>query len=81
MYTYISDMVTADTSAVKPRLPAHKARLQDRPTPAVNIRVHTNTYYRLKAICQRTGWTYDELIRELLNSGGDDTIATWATRR
>jgi hypothetical protein len=64
-------MVTTDTSAVKPRLPAHKARLADRPTPAVNVRVHTHTYYRLKTICKQNDLTFDQLISLLLNTHAD----------
>ncbi len=59
-------MVQADTSAVKPRLPAHKARLQDRPTPAVNIRVHLDTYQLLKNLSHSYAMSYDDVIKALL---------------
>jgi hypothetical protein len=58
-------MVTTDTSAVKPRLPAHRAKLRDRPTPAVNIRLHVDTYDALRRM-KRPGESFDQLIRLLM---------------
>src|SRR3989304_2973273 len=43
-------MVVGDTSLVKPGLPTNRRPLRDRPTPAVTIRVHLDTYDWLKKL-------------------------------
>ena len=58
-------MVVGDTSLVKPRLPTNRRPLRDRPTPAVNIRVHLDTYDWLKKL-KKPDESFDHLIRLLL---------------
>jgi hypothetical protein len=76
MYTCSRDMITTDTSAVKPRLPAHKAKLRDRPTPAVNIRVHVDTYEQLKLLTYNTGMSFNDVIRALLSDADDRSVVS-----
>ena len=58
-------MVVGDTSLVKPRLPTNRRPLRDRPTPAVTIRVHLDTYDWLKKL-KKPDESFDHLIRLLL---------------
>jgi len=61
-----SDRATRKPVAPGPhRLPANRRPLRDRPTPAVTIRVHLDTYHALKRM-KRPNESFDQLIRLLM---------------
>lgn len=58
-------MVTPEPSAVKRKVPAHRLPLRERPTPAVNIRVHIDTYEDLRDL-KDPKQSFDDFIKGLL---------------
>lgn len=65
------NMVGPETSEVKRKVPAHLLPLRERPTPAVNIRVHIDTYEDLRNL-KAPDQSFDDYIK---------TLISWAKKR